>query len=71
MTQHEGGGGRGAGGGCTGECVARDGWEDREPNRRFTKSAEMAEAARRAGSPRVETRVDTRRGAGRVGGGWL
>lgn len=72
VAQHEGGGGgRGAGGGCTGECVGRDGWEDSEPIRRFTKSAEKVEAARRAGSPRVETGVDTRRGAGRVGGGWL
>lgn len=72
MTQREGGGGgRGAGGGCTGECVTRDGWEDSEPSQRFSKSAEKAEAARRAGSPRVGTGVDSGKGAGRVGGGWL
>lgn len=53
MTKQEGGGGREGGGGCTGECVARDGWEDSEPNPRFTKSAEKAEAAWRAGSPRA------------------
>lgn len=61
MTQREGGGGgRGAGGGCTGECVTRDGWEDSEPSQRFSKSAEKAEAARRAGSPRVGTGVGSR-----------
>lgn len=48
------------------------GWEESEPGgRRNTESAEMVEAAQRAGNPRVETGAGTRRGAGEVRGGWL